>query len=470
MSCMFISPFKEMELFKQIAAAIGGSLEDVYNLQDKERKELVTVLGLDHNSNYQQYSPTNYYRTRAMVRREGFEEKEIAVSVSSSVEYGGKPMNSNAACLLMIDILHEVIDDVFKLTSKGSDNLKVNDVNILKVKDCNHLDFEKMITDVSHYEFRSSSKLPSTQVTLSTGLKLITSSPKLGSKLRRKGVRKTTKSHSFLTEDINTSNPEITDECVSLNKKLKELIHNRVAPGCNESQEKSNLGGDYGVLDSIIRTSEFNVLAGQDFPSLRKENSCKGGKSYVQLRAELKNLYEITADIKSRGLSHDGANITCPDWKSILMQPPTRGVICRTQEPFRRSLRVGKMSRLNKDHNFVYGDVYIGSEGEEGDVASASVDVENNEVERHLEEVSETSDKKYVAGLHEKDRKRGRKRKLFDSRSNFMSDSPDPVANENEGDWGLKLNYECRKTRNSLSRTLEQLREDGCLTPKSGGK
>lgn len=283
-------------------------------------------------------------------------------------------------------------------------------------------------------------------------------------------MRKTTNSHSFSTEEINTSNPVIPDECYSLNKRLKDLIHHRITPGCNESQEKSNLEEKYGILDSILKTSEFNVFAGQDFPLARKDNTCKGGKSYKKLRAELKNVHEVTADIKSRGLSHDGVNITCPDWKSILMKPPSRGVISRTQEPIRRSLREGKMSRLNNDQNFVYGDFYTGSEGEEEDVASASVDVENNGVETPLKEVSETADKKYVEGLHEKDRKRGRKRKLFDTRSNFMSDIPGPVANENEGYWGLKLNHESRKPRNSLNRTLEQLREDGCLTPKSGGK
>ena len=38
---------KDLEVFRKVAAAIGESLESVCAMQDKERKELMEVLGLE---------------------------------------------------------------------------------------------------------------------------------------------------------------------------------------------------------------------------------------------------------------------------------------------------------------------------------------------------------------------------------------------------------------------------------------
>ena len=73
---------QEMSLFRQLAAAIGESLKDVCNMQEKERQELITVLGLvvveeEENEEYlDRYLGDNpgsegrKYRSRTITMRE----------------------------------------------------------------------------------------------------------------------------------------------------------------------------------------------------------------------------------------------------------------------------------------------------------------------------------------------------------------------------------------------------------------
>ena len=61
---------KDMEVFRKVAAAIGESLESVCAMQDKERKELMEVLGLEveNLTLMSNYSLMHFFRWRSTMR------------------------------------------------------------------------------------------------------------------------------------------------------------------------------------------------------------------------------------------------------------------------------------------------------------------------------------------------------------------------------------------------------------------
>lgn len=66
------SEHKEIVVFRQIAEAIGSTLEDVCNLQEAERKELAIVLGFKED--YERCYERKRYLTRNAVKLENFDE------------------------------------------------------------------------------------------------------------------------------------------------------------------------------------------------------------------------------------------------------------------------------------------------------------------------------------------------------------------------------------------------------------
>eukprot|EP00092_Neocalanus_flemingeri_P029788 GFUD01032341.1.p1 GENE.GFUD01032341.1~~GFUD01032341.1.p1 ORF type:complete len:113 (+),score=47.92 GFUD01032341.1:96-434(+) len=90
---MTFSYIQEMSLYRQLAAAIGGSLEDVCNLQEKERQEMISVMGLvveeeKYLLNYLVDSPgqeKGKYRTRTVARM----EEVVDTKKNSSLGLGG---------------------------------------------------------------------------------------------------------------------------------------------------------------------------------------------------------------------------------------------------------------------------------------------------------------------------------------------------------------------------------------------
>ena len=61
---------KDLEVFRKVAAAIGESLESVCAMQDKERKELMEVLGLEveNLALMSDYSLMHFFRWRSTMR------------------------------------------------------------------------------------------------------------------------------------------------------------------------------------------------------------------------------------------------------------------------------------------------------------------------------------------------------------------------------------------------------------------
>ena len=61
---------KDLEVFRKVAAAIGESLESVCAMQDKERKELMEVLGLEveNLTLMSNYSLVHFFRWRSNMR------------------------------------------------------------------------------------------------------------------------------------------------------------------------------------------------------------------------------------------------------------------------------------------------------------------------------------------------------------------------------------------------------------------
>ena len=61
---------KDLEVFRKVAAAIGESLESVCAMQDKERKELMEVLGLEveNLTLMSNYSLMHFFRWRSTMR------------------------------------------------------------------------------------------------------------------------------------------------------------------------------------------------------------------------------------------------------------------------------------------------------------------------------------------------------------------------------------------------------------------
>ena len=69
-------------------------------------------------------------------------------------------------------------------------------------------------------------------------------------------------------------------------------------------------------------------------------------------------------------------------------------------------------------------------------------------------------------GSNEKEKKRGRKRKLFDSRSNFMSDIPglESVSEEMRNVEGTQQKRKTMRRGNGINRTMDMLKQEGSLT------
>ena len=61
---------EDLEVFRKVAAAIGESLESVCAMQDKERKELMEVLGLEveNLTLMSNYSLMHFFRWRSTMR------------------------------------------------------------------------------------------------------------------------------------------------------------------------------------------------------------------------------------------------------------------------------------------------------------------------------------------------------------------------------------------------------------------
>ena len=61
---------KDLEVFRKVAAAIGESLESVCAMQDKERKELMEVLGfeVENLTLMSNYSLMHFFRWRSTMR------------------------------------------------------------------------------------------------------------------------------------------------------------------------------------------------------------------------------------------------------------------------------------------------------------------------------------------------------------------------------------------------------------------
>ena len=61
---------RDLEVFRKVAAAIGESLESVCAMQDKERKELMEVLGLEveNLTLMSNHSLMHFFRWRSTMR------------------------------------------------------------------------------------------------------------------------------------------------------------------------------------------------------------------------------------------------------------------------------------------------------------------------------------------------------------------------------------------------------------------
>merc|ERR1712083_932237 len=116
----------------------------------------------------------------------------------------------------------------------------------------------------------------------------------------------------------------------------------------------------------------------------------------------------------------------------------------------------GKMSRTIDDTDFVYGDFIMSSE-EEGSIVRGKNQKVAEEGVRTPLEVTESVTSMSGEGSYEKERKRGRKRKLFDSRSNFMNDSPglESVSEEMRNVEERQEKGKSRRSRNSLNSTVK---------------
>lgn len=184
--------------------------------------------------------------------------------------------------------------------------------------------------------------------------------------------------------------------------------------------------------------------------------------------AELYKLHEVITEIKRKGMVH-GRISGGQEWIKLLEQPVNeeKGGMEDSEDklPLRRSQRKGKMSRTKADTDFVYGDFIMSSEEEES-IARGREKKVTEEVARTPVEVSDSVTSMSGEGSYEKERKRGRKRRLFDSRSNFMNDSPglESVSEEMRNVEERPEKGKSKRSRNSLNSTVKMLKQEGSLT------
>jgi len=459
---MSISPIKEINLFQEIATAIGGTLEDVCNLQDQERKDLMTVLGLqdvDYNENYQLDSPC--YRTRSVAQKQVVERTR---TVSTGYVGEGEAHESKSTAVAMF-IICEVVDKVFVVSSRGSDKpIDMND-NAVVVKNYNKLDNENiMMSDLSSTSVSTEASRPQPST-----INIITGTSKsvrgqINKLTRGKKGRKKNSSAQIISNTVQISPKSTTykTEPSFSSNRLKDVFLQRLYSEYLGSRESSSWCTKYGLLHNILNTDHpplDAVLDSQEpaLPLLTRERivniKCRDKKEGI---AELFKMHEVITEMKSKGLVH-GRTSGGQEWIKLLelhLNEEKGSMEDSYKLPLRRSQRKGKMSRTKDDTDFVYGDFIISSEEEEshargrekkgaGVVAKTPVDVNERVISMSGE------------GSNEKEKKRGRKRKLFDSRSNFMSDSPglESVSEEMRNVDQIENKGKPRRSRNTLNRT-----------------
>jgi len=481
---MSISLIKEINLFQEIATAIGGTLEDVCNLQDQERKDLMTVLGLqdvDYNENYQLDSPC--YRTRSVTQREVVERTR---TVSTEHVEEGEVHENNSTAVAMF-IICEVVDKVFVISSRG--NNETIDMNYNKIDNENIMMSDLSTTSVS---IEASRTWPSTSNN-NTG----TNKSARGqiNKLTRgkKGRKKNSSAQIIFNKDqispksttnktepnfSHTQNPPrstniMNEPSCSINQ-IKDVFLQRLYPEYLGSRESSSWCTKYGLHHNILNTDHPPVpvdalLDSQEpaLPLLTRERivniKCRDRKEGI---AELYKMHEVITEMKSKGLVH-GRTSGGQEWIKVLEQSVNEDKGCMEDSyklPLRRSQRKGKMSRIKDDTDYVYGDFIMSSEEEESLARGREKRVAGVETRTPVIVNSVTCNNE--EGSYENGRKRGRKRKLFDWRSNFMSDSPglESVSEEMRNVEETQQKRKSRRSGNGINRTMDMLKQEGSLT------
>eukprot|EP00092_Neocalanus_flemingeri_P036674 GFUD01039929.1.p1 GENE.GFUD01039929.1~~GFUD01039929.1.p1 ORF type:complete len:679 (+),score=215.73 GFUD01039929.1:42-2078(+) len=373
---------KELELYNKLAAAIGDSLEAVCNMQERERNELITVLGLE--------SVESDDETVKNVRQDagddivGIGDVDVPVNESElkTNESEGGVVDKNRD-------LYQDMDDDLKVvaikkrkrslsgertseskrkipaeTSSGGTNdftkfLQSKDGNFVKddnaMKENINMLLEEVPTsrDVTLDDDESMSLLgqasrPDTSRLVEDDLESFSSSPIIRS---HKKMKKSSLSFAQIQEQLDGSDDDESSIKVSSEPKIDDML--------NEEDTDMDDGNSEDIL--LEKTSEINTLLisklnllppdtrklanvvntkvcqprhvlSQDNLPLVKEGSsvdCNGLKTTKLNSESAKNLFkyfEVVNDIQRRGLTHGhgaGENNVC--WTNLLPKRNKRG-------------------------------------------------------------------------------------------------------------------------------------------------
>ena len=362
--------------------------------------------------------------------------------------------------------LSEECSEVFVECRKGRDESKdMNDNYNVMVENCNNQDYDIYLTNVSPPQ-SSSTQFSTYNNYIHTDKSSRSQCNKLtrGKKGRKKNFTAQTIVHEVkiaCKSTIALTTPHPT------NNQLRDVFLKRLHPENSSSQEFPSWCTMYGIHHNILNTEHPHVDALLDsqepaLPLLRSGRILKT-KSWKkrEIGAELNQLYEVFTEMKSKGMVHGGTNEP-QEWNYLLLEQPVKEDEVELEDvykiPLRRSLREGKMSRI-KDDDFVYGGFIMSSEEEESHAKKR----EKKAVRGARSPVASVTSSSGGKASHEKERKKGRKRKLFNSKANFMSDSPS-LESRSEATMPVEGKQETRKTRRCLNRTLEMLKKEGSLT------
>jgi len=474
-----VSHRQEMALFRQLAAAIGDSLEDVCNMQEKERQELITVLGLvgieeEENEEYfdsylfdSDGSGGRQYRTRTVARREeNIKKVEISVNkdlLSDSglgddeVEFGG---GEKRVLEILGGIISDIVDNtpedkdyyanVTNMVIEGADKT-VNSSGLVVVKqqsDCSNSIRDMVKEEGMVYNTKINPDiLPRTKTVnrLSLRKKAINAGPSLG----KNDITRLANCYVLLHR-IDPRKHFAT--CSEHNWVIRKLCSGLKLPS-SYTPPTSRLFLCRPPLPVQA------VLARQDLPLLNGKIPKPKKGQVEKYRESLDKVFENISKVKARGLAHSGTREGV-NWIAV----QNRKKIRETKVQFPLSGRRTRRSSAACRPGFVTGDWLDNSEDEvegiQGSRDGKDVDWLLNKDEASKDDSRDQ--RTYMTN------KRVGKRKLFSRNKDYMDDSAGSEREEESpGDETKRRKYS--RTRKGLMGTIGNLRKDGSLLDLPSG-
>jgi len=504
---MSVSHMQEMSLYRQLATAIGDSLEDVCNMQERERKELITVLGLVVEVSDLMDSPgveKSKYRTRTVAKMEEMArkmEKEIAssqeLSGSSPADgFGGdgghrevSGQDINAGDMDTSDDDRVSAGDIDTNTSDINNNTSVNAV---VVQHSDGLSCTATFSDTQQLADSEDSlntvKLTQTSPATSSNHSQPTVRPRSKLSLRRKGRK------AVLTKSSQPDVPSVSygDNFLNLDKILQvstqplpSFLVQKVSAGLDMPSSSSTPPATLttNLMARLLSCHPLpvqTVLARRDLPRPRDGvvTVADGAVTVERWTEGLDKVFDNISNMKSSGLVHAGiGDRRGSNWKVYtgeqrIYQKLSENRVGKEghdhEDTLARKTRSAKTSKLVRPTP-VTGD-WTWSSDEEVEGAGGE-GRESKEMDEDWQPEKDVGKKKKPGdGRKGSDLKKKRvcKRRLFSNKKDYMDDSAESGKEEESHEDESRKKY--GRTRKGVLNTVQKLKKEGSLPDLCGDK